>query len=116
MKKLLLILLVLFFFILSIQPLEAKYASVNEPLEKIAVILDSPEFYHSSFTDDILAGFKHINQTYQMDYDVFQLTKYNLIDTYPYEISYVYNGSLTNQTQLVDTLIETNQYDYSYYR
>ncbi len=111
MKKQVVTLFVLFFFILNIQPPEANNASVNEPLQKVAVIIDSPEFYHSSYTDDILNGFRYINRTYQVDYDVFQLTEYTLVNADPYEISYIYNGSITNHTQLIETLIQTNQYD-----
>ncbi|MHA2106176.1 MAG: BMP family ABC transporter substrate-binding protein [Candidatus Hodarchaeales archaeon] len=111
MKKQVVTLFVLFFFIFNIQPLEANNASVNEPLQKVAVIIDSPEFYHSSYTDDILNGFRYINRTYQVDYDVFQLTEYTLVSADPYEFSYIYNGSITNHTQLIETLIQTNQYD-----
>jgi hypothetical protein len=111
MKKQVVNLFVLFFIILCIQPLEANNASVNEPLEKIAVILDSPEFYHSSYTNDILNGFQYINRTYHIDYDVFQLTNYTLVNEVPYEFSYIYNGSITNLTRLIEPLIQTNQYD-----
>ena len=96
---------------LSGQPLKANNATINEPLQKIAVILDSPEFYHSSYTDDILRGFRYINQTYQIDFDVFQLENYTLVNTAPYDVTYTYNGSSTNHTHLTETLIQTNQYD-----
>ncbi len=111
MKKQVVCFLVLFFFILNIQPFTAKNAQGNEPLQKIAVIIDSPEFYHSSYTDDILNGFRYINETYQIDFDVFQLTNYTLVSRDPYKISYTYNGSETNQTLLTELLIQRNEYD-----
>ncbi|MHA1976848.1 MAG: BMP family ABC transporter substrate-binding protein [Candidatus Hodarchaeales archaeon] len=111
MKKQVVTIFMLFFFILSFHPLTANNATVNAPLQKIAVILDSPEFYHASYTDDIINGFNYINRTYQIDFDIFQLTNYTLINPDPYEVEFTFNGTITNHTQLTDALIMSNQYD-----
>ena len=111
MKKQVVSMVVLFLFLLSFHSVRANNAAVNEPIQKIAVILDSPEFYHASYTDDILNGFRYINQTYQINIDIFQLTNYTLVSDNPYEVEFTYNGTLTNQTRLTETLIQTGQYD-----
>ncbi len=111
MKKQVVVIFMFILFIISIHPLSAKNTGVNQQLGKIAVIIDSPEFYHASYTDDILNGFNYINQTYSIDVDIIQLTNYTLVNRAPYEITYTYNGSSTNQTQLVEMLIQRNQYD-----
>ncbi|MCK5603448.1 BMP family ABC transporter substrate-binding protein [Candidatus Pacearchaeota archaeon] len=96
---------------LSSQIGSSSIITVNDPLEKIAIIIDSPEFYHSSFVDDVLNGFSMINQTYQIDFDVYQLTDFSLTSTIPLQFTYRYNGSITNHTKLTIELIETNEYD-----
>jgi basic membrane lipoprotein Med (substrate-binding protein (PBP1-ABC) superfamily) len=58
-----------------------------------------------------MRGLDHINQTFQINYDVFQLINYSNLDSYPYEVTYSYNGSLTNHTNLIDDLIGTELYD-----
>ena len=111
MKKETMILLSFTLILLSFQPANINNASVQVPLQKIAVIIDSQEFYHSSFVDDILEGFSVINTTFQVDFDVFHLTNYSLVSSNPYLVSYNYNNSVTNHTQLIQDLILLNEYD-----
>ncbi len=111
MKKETMILLSFTLILISFQPANINNASVQVPLQKIAVIIDSQEFYHSSFVDDILEGFDVINTTFQIDYDVFHLTKYSLVNNNPYQVSYVYNNTVTNHTQLIQDLITLDVYD-----
>ncbi|MHA2167805.1 MAG: hypothetical protein ACXAAT_18315, partial [Candidatus Hodarchaeales archaeon] len=71
MKKQIIILLFISLILFGSQPININNASVQVPLEKIAIIIDSPEFYHSSFVDGILQGFNVINTTFQIDFDIF---------------------------------------------
>jgi len=111
MKKEIMILLSFTLLLLSFQPANVNNASVQVPLQKVAVIIDSQEFYHSSYVDDILDGFSAINTTFLIDYDVFHLTNYSLVSTNPYLVSYTYNDTVTNHTQLIQDLIVINEYD-----
>ena len=89
-------------------------SSVNRGTElptKVAVIIDSPEFYHSSFVDDILNGFSLINQTYQINYDIYQLSNFSLVSASPLQFTYSYNSSTTNHTELTQDLINSGEYD-----
>ncbi|UCG90188.1 MAG: BMP family ABC transporter substrate-binding protein, partial [Candidatus Heimdallarchaeota archaeon] len=95
-------------------------ASSNQSIQRVALILDSSEFYDSNFIEDVLNGFNLVNQTYIDDYDVFQLTNYSspaipygesVINRYPYHATYYYNNSATNHTQLATELIGTEKYD-----
>ncbi len=122
LKKILLILILLFcsastnsLFILSNRGI----ASSNQSIQRIALILDSSEFYDSYFINDVLNGFDLVNQTYNIDYDVYQLTNYTspstsgdeTINRYPYRATYYYNNSATNHTELANELVGTAQYD-----
>jgi len=112
MKKQIMILLFISLILFSSQPANSVNAVDPIPLQKIAIVIDSQEFYHSSFVDDILEGFSVINSTFQIDYDVFHLTNYSLVSTNPYQVSYVYNNTVTNHTRLIeDDLIPKNEYD-----
>ncbi|MFX1285777.1 MAG: BMP family ABC transporter substrate-binding protein [Promethearchaeota archaeon] len=122
LKKLLLVFALLFCFIpinSAIIPPNQGTASSNQSIQKIAVILDSSEFYDSYFIEDVLNGFDLVNQTYNIDYDDFQLTKYTspstdgdeTINRYPYHATYYYNNSATNHTELAVKLIETGEYN-----
>jgi len=111
MKKEIMILLSFTLILISFQPTNINNASVQVPLQKVAVIIDSQEFYHSSYVDDILEGFSVINTTFHIDYDVFHLADYSLVSTNPYLVSYVYNNTVTNHTQLIQDLIVENEYD-----
>ncbi|MHA2244406.1 MAG: BMP family ABC transporter substrate-binding protein [Candidatus Hodarchaeales archaeon] len=120
-KKLLVI--VLLFCIVStnshIIPSNRGTASNSQRIDKIAVILDSSDFYDSYFIEDVLNGFDLVNQTYNIDYDFFNLTKYTSptndesSNRYPYRATYYHNNIATNHTQLATELIEnsTEQYD-----
>ncbi len=81
-------------------------ASSNQAIKNIAIILDSPEFYDSSFANDVLNGFDIVNQTYNMNYTVYALTNYSKSP-----ITYYYNQTSTNHTELADNLVKTGQYD-----
>jgi basic membrane lipoprotein Med (substrate-binding protein (PBP1-ABC) superfamily) len=85
--------------------------TVKELPSKVAVIIDAPQFYHSSFVDDVLNGFSLINQTYQTDYDIYQLTNFTLVSVSPLQFTYTYNGSTTNHTELTLELINSEEYD-----
>ncbi|MHA1971760.1 MAG: BMP family ABC transporter substrate-binding protein [Candidatus Hodarchaeales archaeon] len=80
-------------------------ASINEPVDNIAVIVDSSEFYHESYIEDIKRGFENINQTYGIDYTIFQLEDFHLTRLYPYNVTYKFNNSLTNHSELAKTLV-----------
>ncbi|MHA2175425.1 MAG: BMP family ABC transporter substrate-binding protein [Candidatus Hodarchaeales archaeon] len=111
MKRQLGILLIISFLAFSLVPIKANNSSTNAPLQNIAVILDSSEFYHSSFTSEIIEAFEEINQTYHIDFDLYQLTNYTLVSTNPYTVQYTYNGTVTNHTELTEGLIAQGQYD-----
>ena len=114
MKKQIIFLIFISLFLFDSQSVNINGASVQVPLEKIAVIIDSPEFYHSSFVDDILQGFQVINSSFQIDYDVFLLSNYTVVSSPPdpYQFTYVYNGTTINHSQLLkDVLIPKNEYD-----
>ncbi|MFW9905796.1 MAG: BMP family ABC transporter substrate-binding protein [Candidatus Thorarchaeota archaeon] len=81
-------------------------ARSNQEIKNIAIILDSPEFYDSHFINDVLNGFDLVNQTYNINYTVFQLTNYSRPP-----ITYYYNNSMTNLTQMVNTIYLTEKYD-----
>ena len=118
-----LVIVLLFCFVSTnsyIIPSNRGMASNNQRIDKIAVILDSSEFYDSNFIEDVLNGFDLVNQTYNIDYDFFNLTKYTSpatydesLNRYPYRATYYYNNTATNHTQLATELIEnsTEQYD-----
>jgi basic membrane lipoprotein Med (substrate-binding protein (PBP1-ABC) superfamily) len=108
MKKQIIVLLFISLILLGSQPINTKSTSVQVPLQKIAIIIDSPEFYHSSFVEDILQGFNAINTTFQIDYDVFHLFNYSVVSTNPYQFAYTYNDTVTNHSQIV----ENNKDDY----
>ncbi|MFX0184639.1 MAG: BMP family ABC transporter substrate-binding protein [Candidatus Hodarchaeota archaeon] len=105
------ILLALFILTSFIIPNLISTANENPPLQKIAVIIDSTEFYDTSFINDIIKGFDFVNQTYNIDYEIFQLTNYTNIDNYPYEAVYYYNNAATNHTELAKEIAETQEYD-----
>jgi len=84
-------------------------ASINEPVQKIAVIIDSSEFYHDSFIEDVKRGFASINQTYGIDYTIFQLEDFRLTRFYPYNATYKLNNTLTNHSELAKSLV--GEYD-----
>lgn len=122
LKKILIVIVILFGFVSTnfiIIPSNQGTASSNQTIQNIAVILDSPEFYDSYFINDVLNGFDLVNQTYNIDYEVFQLTNYSspptaegsIINRYPYDATYYYDGRTTNNTQLADELANTGQYD-----
>ncbi len=108
MKKQIIIILFISLILFGCQPISINNASVQVPLQKIAIIIDSPEFYHSSFVDDILQGFNEINTTFHIDYDVFHLSNYSIASTDPYQFTYTYNNTVTNHSQIV----ENNKDDY----
>ncbi|MFX0173809.1 MAG: BMP family ABC transporter substrate-binding protein [Candidatus Hodarchaeota archaeon] len=83
----------------------------NHPFQKIALIIDSTEFYDVSFTNDIIKGFNSVNQTYSIDYELFQLENYANIAHDPYNAIYYHNNTATNHTELVKSIIETQEYD-----
>ncbi|MHA2030081.1 MAG: BMP family ABC transporter substrate-binding protein [Candidatus Kariarchaeaceae archaeon] len=102
MKKQIIILLFISLILFGSQPININNASVQVPLEKIAIIIDSPEFYHSSFVDGILQGFNVINTTFQIDFDIFHLSNYSVVGTDPYQFAYTYNDTVTNHSQIVE--------------
>jgi len=108
LRKILLALFVLTSFII---PNLISTANESLPLQKIAVIIDSTEFYDTSFINDVIKGFDSVNQTYNIDYDLFQLTNYTNIDRYPYKAVYYHNNTATNHTELAKDIIETQEYD-----
>ncbi|MFX0049699.1 MAG: BMP family ABC transporter substrate-binding protein [Candidatus Hermodarchaeota archaeon] len=83
----------------------------NQLFQKIALIIDSTEFYDVSFINDIIEGFNYVNQTYGIDYDLFQLENYDNIAHDPYTAIYYHNNTVTNHTELVKSIIETQEYD-----
>jgi basic membrane lipoprotein Med (substrate-binding protein (PBP1-ABC) superfamily) len=83
----------------------------NQPFQKIALIIDSTEFYDVSFINDIIKGFNSVNQTYGIDYDLFQLENYANLAHDPYNVIYYHNNTATNHTELVKNIIETQVYD-----
>lgn len=83
----------------------------NQLFQKIALIIDSTEFYDVSFINDIIEGFNYVNQTYSIDYDLFQLENYDNIAHDPYTAIYYHNNTVTNHTELVKSIIETQEYD-----
>ena len=109
LEKILLVIVLLFCFVSTsyhiILPHQGA-ASSNQAIKNIAIILDSPEFYDSSFIDDVLNGFDLVNQTYNMNYTVFPLTNYSR-----QPITYYYNNTQTNHTELADELAQKDQYD-----
>ncbi len=102
MKKRIIILLFISLILFGSQPININNASVQVPLQKIAIIIDSPDFYHSSFVDDILQGFNVINTTFQIDFDIFHLSNYSVVGTDPYQFAYTYNDTVTNHSQIVE--------------
>lgn len=109
LKKIFLVFLLLLCFVSTSYQLILPYkgaASTNQTIKNIAIILDSSEFYDSHFINDVLNGFNVVNQTYNINYTVFQLTNYSRPP-----ITYYYNNSITNLTQMVNTIYLTNQYD-----
>ncbi|MHA2248383.1 MAG: BMP family ABC transporter substrate-binding protein [Candidatus Hodarchaeales archaeon] len=109
LEKILLVIVLLFCFVSTsfniLLPPQGT-ASSNQVIRNIAVILDSPEFYDSDFINDVLNGFDHVNQTYNMNYTVFPLINYSKSP-----ITYYYNGTKTNHTELADEIVNTEQYD-----
>ena len=109
LKMKLLVFILLFCFVTSsfhvILPHQGT-ASSNQTIKNIALILDSPEFYDSSFINDVLNGFDLVNQTYNMNYTVYALMNYSRSP-----ITYYYNETSTNHTVLADNLVQTGQYD-----
>ncbi|MFX0123926.1 MAG: BMP family ABC transporter substrate-binding protein [Candidatus Hodarchaeota archaeon] len=109
LKKILLVILLLFCFIstsLHITHLHQGAARSNQVIKNVAIILDSPEFYDSSFINDVLNGFNLVNQTYNINYTVFPLTNYSKSP-----ITYYYKGIRTNHTELADELAKSDKYD-----
>lgn len=85
---------------------------VTQTVQKIAVIIDTPEFYDEHFIADVTNGFKVVNQTYiSFDVEIFALYNYSTISHYPYQASYSYAGESKNHTELVTELLETDEYD-----
>ena len=103
--------IIILFLAVNFSPIVNNSSFPNTPLQNIAVIIDSPEFYNSSFTSEIIKAFEDINQTYQIDFDLFQLTNYTLVSANPYTVSYNHNGTLTNHTDLAEDLIGQGIYD-----
>lgn len=111
LRKISLVMILLFCFVSTnshIISSNGGTASGNQTIENIAIILDSSEFYDSYFIDDVLNGFDLVNQTYGINYTVFQLNNYS---SPPNKATYYYNNSLTNLTQMVNKLNATEQYD-----
>ena len=109
LKKILLIFVLLFCFVsTSFQIFLPRQgtASSNQLIKNIAIIMDSSELYDSYFINDVLNGFDLVNQTYNMNYTVFQLTDYSRPP-----ITYYYNNSMTNLTQMVNKINATDRYD-----
>ncbi len=108
LKKLIIIILLFLGFYTSY----ASTGQVDDSIQKIAIIIDSSEFYDASFIDDFLHGFELINQTHEnIDYDVYTLYNYTTINIFPYKVNYYYNNSVTNHTVLTEELINTDLYD-----
>jgi len=108
-KKILLVSVLLFCFLSTNFHMVLAHqgtTSSNQTIKNIAIILDSPEFYDSSFTNDVLNGFDLVNETYNMNYTVYALTNYSKSP-----ITYYYNQTSTNHTELADNLVKTGQYD-----
>ncbi len=91
--------------------------NISESVSNIAVILDASTCYDENFLQDVLNGFDAINQTYNINYDVFRLSNYSVTNMTYYRATYEYYNStsndtkVTNHTQLAKTLIESNKYD-----
>jgi basic membrane lipoprotein Med (substrate-binding protein (PBP1-ABC) superfamily) len=103
--------------LLSLNSTNIAIGGVNESISKIAVILDTSECYDEFFIQDVLHGFDEINKTYDIDYDVFQLSDYTVTNSTYYQASYNYFNSTTNHTlttnhtELAVKLIESQKYD-----
>jgi basic membrane lipoprotein Med (substrate-binding protein (PBP1-ABC) superfamily) len=80
-------------------------------IQKIAVIIDTPQFYDGSFIDDLLNGFDAVNETYGIDYEPYLLTNYSEISRSPYLVSYTHNQTQTNHSHLATELIGSGQFD-----
>lgn len=117
MKRHLFRILPVFLLLLSLNSTNFSIGEVSEPISKIAVILDASECYDEFFIQDVLHGFDEINETYKIDYDVFQLSNYTVTNSTYYQATYNYFNSTsnhtltTNHTELAVTLIESQKYD-----
>ncbi|MFW9854582.1 MAG: BMP family ABC transporter substrate-binding protein [Candidatus Thorarchaeota archaeon] len=105
-KFLIAILLLLFLF-----PLNVNHGANFQSIQRIAVIIDTSQFYDSTFIDDLLNGFDAVNETFGIDYDPFLLTNYTEISRSPYIVSYTHNQTTTNHSLLAKQLINSGQYD-----
>jgi basic membrane lipoprotein Med (substrate-binding protein (PBP1-ABC) superfamily) len=116
MKRLLIGYLSILLLLLCINSADIGVGNINESVSNIAVILDA-SCYDENFLQDIVNGFDAINQTYNINYDVFRLSNYTVTNTTYHRVTYEYfnstsnNTIITNHTQLAKTLIESNQYD-----
>lgn len=102
---------IILFLAVCFSPIDNSSSFPNAPLQNIAIIMDSSEFYHSSFTSEIIKTFEDINQTYQIDFDLYQLSNYTLVSTNPYTVEYSFNGTVTNHTALAEDLVAQGIYD-----
>ena len=116
MKRLLIGYLPLLILLLCINSEDISVGNINDSVSNMAVILDAT-CYDEIFIQDVLNGFDAINQTYNISFDVFRLTNYQVTNMTHYRANYEYYNStsnntiITNHTQLAKTLIDSNQYD-----
>ncbi|WP_455141698.1 BMP family ABC transporter substrate-binding protein [Candidatus Hodarchaeum mangrovi] len=101
--------LILILIFLSLYSSETSTGKPNEIIQSVAVIIDAAEFYDEQSYDDILKGLEMINNTYGINYDIYQLENYRTTRLYPYNATYTFNNSLTNHTTLAKSLV--NNYD-----
>ncbi|MHA2075044.1 MAG: BMP family ABC transporter substrate-binding protein [Candidatus Hodarchaeales archaeon] len=117
MKRHFLRILPVLIMLLSLNSTNITFGGLNEPISRIVVILDAPECYDDFFLQDVLSGFDAINNSFDIDYDVFQLSDYAVTNRTSYQATYNYFNSTSNQTiatnhtQLASTLIESQKYD-----
>lgn len=86
-------------------------AHVNEPIQKVAVIIDSNEFYDNSYIEEVIAGFNSVSNTFGIDYEVFPLANFSNPDISRYQPTYYHNNTTTNHTELTQSLIASGEYD-----
>ncbi|MFW9823254.1 MAG: BMP family ABC transporter substrate-binding protein [Candidatus Thorarchaeota archaeon] len=96
---------------LSLILIYSSSGQINDSIENVAVIIDSSEFYDTSYVNDVLNAFEYINETYNIDYDHFILTNYSNVNPSPYKVTYYFNNSATNHTELAKSLISSDKYD-----
>ncbi len=103
--------LIVLILIISFTSVNPSKGHVNEPFQKVAVIIDSNEFYDSFYVEEVINGFNSVNNTFGINYEVFLLANFSNPDVSQYQPTYYYNNTATNHTELTLSLIASGEYD-----